>query len=119
MTAEEFRDLALSLPEAVHQSHMGHPDFRVKGKIFATLGWPDLGRAMVKLTPEQQVVFVAARPMTFAPVPGGWGRRGATHVILESADDVAVEDALALAWRNTAPRKLIREHPSIGALDSP
>ena len=117
MTAEEFRDLALALPEAVQQSHMGHPDFRVGGKIFASLGSPDLSRAMVGLTGEQQAALVAARAKTFTPVPGGWGRRGATHVLLEHADAGAVQDALAMAWRNTAPRRLARLHPDIGVVE--
>lgn len=116
MTAEEFRDLALALPETLQLSHMGHPDFRVGGKIFATVGAPDLNHAMVRLTPEQQALLVATRPTTFAPVPGGWGRRGATHVLLKSADSAAVEDALAVAWRNRAPARLARLHPRLGLL---
>jgi hypothetical protein len=110
MTAEEFQNLALSLPEATQQSHMGHPDFRVRGKIFATLGYPDGSRAMVKLTEEQQGTLVQARPEVFAPVPGGWGRRGATHVMLAVADAATVHDALLMAWRNTAPKGLLKLH---------
>ena len=110
MTADDFRRLALALPEAVEQSHMGHPDFRVRNKIFATLGYPDGSRGMVKLRPEQQEAFVAARPDTFAAVPGGWGRQGATHVLLPTADEQAVEDALLVAWRNTAPKSLAKQH---------
>lgn len=113
MTAEEFRRLALSLPEAAEQSHMGHPDFRVRGKIFATLGHPDGAHAMVKLLPEQQEVLVRARPEVFAPMPGGWGARGATHVTLHAAEEAAVYDALAMAWRNTAPKALLKLHPAL------
>jgi hypothetical protein len=113
MVAEEFRRLALSLPEAVEQSHMDHPDFRVRGKIFATLGHPDDSRAMVKLLHDQQEALTRARPETFAPVPGGWGRRGATYVTLETADEATVYDALLMAWRNTAPKSLVELHSSL------
>lgn len=71
MTAAKFRKMALSLPEAVESQHMDHPDFRVGGKIFATLGYPDKGTAMVKLTPEQQHEFNLAEPDAFVPVKGG------------------------------------------------
>jgi hypothetical protein len=70
MTADKFRRLALSLPETCESAHMGHPDFRVRNKVFATLSYPDKGWAMVKLTPEQQTSFVEAEPATFAPVKG-------------------------------------------------
>ena len=113
MTAEEFRKLALSLPEATERSHMGHPDFRVGGKIFATLGHPDGAHAMVKLLHEQQDVLVRARPEVFAPVPGGWGAHGATHLRLHAADEATVYDALVMAWRNTAPKTLLKLHPSL------
>ena len=76
MTAEAFRRLALSLPEATEGSHMGHPDFRVGGKIFATLAAPDPSFAMVKLTPDQQEALVSAEPAVFVPVKGGWGLKG-------------------------------------------
>lgn len=105
MTADDFRRLALSLPEAVESAHMGHPDFRVRGKIFATLG-PDESWGMVKLTPDQQKLFVRTEPKVFEPVPGGWGRRGATRVRLEAATESAVRQALVAAWRNTAPKGL-------------
>ena len=107
MTAAQFRKLALSLPEATEQSHMDHPDFRVRGKIFATLGYPDTGRAVVKLTNAQQDMLTRASPAAFAPVPGGWGERGATHIFLMHADKAMVQDALRMAWRNTAPKSLI------------
>jgi len=72
MTAAEFRRMALSLPDAIEASHMGHPDFRVGGKIFATLGYPRRAVGMGALTPEQQELFVRSEPKTFTPVPGGW-----------------------------------------------
>jgi len=84
---------------------MGHPDFRVDNKIFATLAYPDPGLAMVKLTPEQQGEFVAAHPRVFAPVKGGWGRKGATHVRLAEADEETAGAALTQAWRNVAQSK--------------
>ena len=109
MTAEEFRKMALSLPEALESAHMGHPDFRVGGKIFATLGYPGQGWAMVKLTPEQQESFVQAEPKIFAPVNGAWGRSGATQVELRAAKKKTLQTALVLAWRNRAPKRLANE----------
>jgi hypothetical protein len=109
MTADEFRGLALSLPEAVESAHMGHPDFRVRGKIFATLHGSGEGSAMVKLTPEQQALFVRSEPEVFAPVKGGWGRRGATNVLLPSAGADSVRQALLVAWQNTAPKRLVQD----------
>jgi len=106
MTAKEFRAIALSLPEATEAAHMGHPDFRVGGRIFATLGYPRSGWGMVSLTPEQQELFVRAQPATFAPVQGGWGRSGATNVRLRAAKKAAVREALSIAWRNRAPKRL-------------
>jgi hypothetical protein len=106
MTPDDFRDLALELPEAFESSHMGHPDFRVGGKIFATL-WPDEDWGMVKLTSEQQGMFVRSNPAMFQPVKGGWGRRGATRVSLSAAKKNKVREALRIAWRNTAPKRLI------------
>jgi hypothetical protein len=114
MTPDEFRHNALALPEAVESAHMGHPDFRVGGKIFATLGPPGTDWAMVKLTPTQQALFVQSEPAAFQPVKGGWGRRGATNVLLESAHLPAVRSALAMAWRNVAPKKLIAKHGDRG-----
>jgi hypothetical protein len=111
MTAEEFRALALSLPEATEQSHMGHPDFRVRGKIFATVGHPDESRAMVKLLHDQQDALTRARPEVFSPVPGGWGRRGATYVALARLHEATALDALVMAWRNSAPKSLLKLHP--------
>jgi len=105
MTATAFRRLALSLPDAVEAAHMGHPDFRVGGKIFATLGYPKDGFAVVMLTPEQQELFVLTEPNTFVPVPGGWGKQGSTQVVLRNAKQSAVREALTVAWHNRAPEK--------------
>jgi hypothetical protein len=109
MTANEFRNLALSLPEAIESSHMDHPDFRVRKKIFATLGYPDQTCGMVKLSPHQQREFIAEHPDTFEPVRGGWGVGGATIVHLKPATEEIVRRAILLAWKNTAPKSLARE----------
>jgi len=106
MTADAFRRLTLNLPESVEGSHMGHPDFRVAGKIFATLG-PGEVWGMLKLTPKQQTELVAGHPKAFEPFNGAWGRRGCTKVLLKSATKAAVAPALVAAWANTAPKKLL------------
>ncbi len=108
MTAYEFRELALSLPEAAEGAHMGHADFRVRGKIFATLT-PDEVCGMAKLSPEQQALFVRTEPAVFEPVPGAWGRRGCTYIRLAVASEPSVRQALAAAWRNTAPKRLAQQ----------
>jgi hypothetical protein len=107
MTANEFRRLALAMSQACESSHMGHPDFRLRGKVFATLGYPDRSHAVVKLTPEQQQVFTGTEPDTFAPVTGRWGLRGATIVRLRAAGIRSVRAALRAAWTNVAPRELL------------
>ena len=106
MTAAQFRRMALSLPDASEAAHMGHRDFRVAGRIFATLGYPRSGWGMVALTPEQQELFVRAQPAAFAPVTGGWGRGGATNVRWRAAKKGAVREVLITAWRNRAPKRL-------------
>jgi hypothetical protein len=104
MTQEEFRRMALSLEGASERGHMGHPDFRAGGKIFATLGYPDNGWAMVKLTPEEQRKFIGADPEAFVPVTGAWGRGGCTNVRLSTANAQMVQAALDIAWASvTAP----------------
>ncbi len=108
MTADEFRSLALSLPEASEHAHMGHPDFRVRGRIFATLG-PDEDWGMLKLTPEQQAAVIRAEPATFQAFRGAWGRRGATKISLRTARKSTVRPALVKAWRNTAPKRLSQQ----------
>lgn len=110
VTAEQFRRLALSFPEAFESSHMKHPDFRVRGgKIFATLAYPDKKWGMVKLTAEQQEDFVRAEPEVFEPVSGGWGRGGATSVRLRAATVKILKQAMHAAWCNAAPKELARE----------
>lgn len=109
MTAAEFRRLALSFPETAESAHMGHPDFRVGGKIFATLGYPSAGWAMVKLMPDQQQDFVHAAPEVFVAVKGAWGRSGATNVRLKAATKADLRKALEAAWRNIAPQRIVAE----------
>jgi hypothetical protein len=109
MTANDFRRLTLSFPETVEAEHMNHPDFRVAGKIFATLSYPDTTYGMVKLSPLDQDKFVREAPEVFTPVPGYWGKNGATHVHLKKATKKALQPALAAAWRNSAPKRLLKE----------
>ena len=110
MTIDDFRTLALGFPEAVESAHMDHPDFRVRNRIFATLGYPERGWAMVKVTLNQQKLLVREEPGTFVPVKGAWGARGATCVLLKAAKKATVRKALAAAWSNTAPATLVRSH---------
>jgi hypothetical protein len=108
MTVAGFRRLALSFPETVESAHMNHPDFRVKGKIFATLSH-DEKLGMLKLTPEQQAQFMEAEPDVFIPCSGAWGERGCTNVRLRAAKTETVKQAMAAAWRNTAPKLLVQD----------
>jgi hypothetical protein len=108
MTPNEFRKMALSLPEAKESSHIQHPDFRVAGKVFATLGYPNRSWGMVKLTPKQQAAFVQAAPGVFIPANGAWGRQGATTIYLRSVTKQTLRNALESAWLNTAPKRLAR-----------
>ena len=96
--------MALSFPDTEESAHQGHPDFRVAGKIFATLAYPEKDWGMVKLTPEQQETFVDVDP-AFAPVKGGWGLKGATSVQLKSAKKSNVRNALEFAWQNASRPK--------------
>ncbi len=112
MTPDEFRTMALKLPDTEEGAHMGHPDFRVGGKIFATLGYPAVGWGVVKLTAKEQQRLVDAEPEVFVPAKGAWGRQGMTSVLLRSARKTTVRDALAAAWTNTAPKPLARQRAS-------
>jgi hypothetical protein len=98
VTANQFRRLALGLDGVVEAEHMNHPDFRVGGKIFATLQ-PGLTKGMVSLSLEEQARFMEEAPKVFEPVTGAWGRGGATTVNLAAADDEIVGEALTLAWQ--------------------
>jgi len=108
MTSDDFRDVALSMQGAVERAHMGHPDFRANGRIFATLHSNDTW-GMVKLTPEEQREFVRTKPRVFVPASGAWGRQGCTNVRLDAADTATVRGAMLLAWQSVVekppPRK--------------
>ena len=100
MTAEQFRRLVLSFANAEEHSHHGHPDFRVGGKIFATLGYPNDKRAMVRLTPEAQAELVHDYPQVFTLAAGAWGRQGSTSVDLPKARKAEMTRAVEAAWQN-------------------
>jgi len=100
MTAAQFRRLALGLSETVESSHSSHPDFRVRNRVFATLGYPDPRCGMVRLTPEQQKELVRAAPESFRPAAGAWGRSGSTIVILSTIDAASIRPVLQAAWEN-------------------
>lgn len=105
VTIETFRQLALSFPESVEQDHFGKPSFRVRKKIFATL-WLKEQRAMVKLSLIDQSVFCDFDKKIFYPVPGGWGKQGATFVELKKVRKDMLLDALTTAWKGVAPKIL-------------
>ena len=104
MTANDFRRIALGITGAAEGAHMQHPDFRANGRIFATLT-PDDKSGGVKLTPEQQAVFVGNHPGVFVPAAGAWGLQGYTMIRLASADEEAVGEAITLAAQNNAAQK--------------
>jgi hypothetical protein len=106
MNIHDFRRLALSLLGAEESSHMGSPDFRVGGRIFATLAAAKLGYGNIMITPEQQAAFVEDLPEIFIPVPGGWGRGGATHVNLAIANEDVVLGALRIAHKNRVEKNV-------------
>jgi hypothetical protein len=99
MNAKDFRRLALKLEGAEEGSHMGAADFRVGGRIFATLAHVAKGYGNLMLTPAQQALFVEDQPEVFLPVAGGWGRNGATHVRLDAANEDLLAGALRTAWK--------------------
>ena len=99
MTTHDFRRIALSLPGAEEGSHMGAADFRVGGRIFATLASQSRGYGNLMLTPEQQAAFVGELPEVFVPIAGGWGRNGSTHIRLAAANEDVLAGALRTAWK--------------------
>ena len=100
MRANDFRRMALGMEGAVEGAHMGHPDFRINNRIFATLHH-DPAFGMVALTPDQQGELMRAHPDAFAPESGAWGRAGSTRVRLASVDEETLGEAMTLAWQNT------------------
>ena len=107
MNHEDFRRMALALSGAVEGAHMGHPDFRVKNRIFATIH-PDPTHGMVKLTPDQQHVFVRDFPTIFIPENGAWGRAGCTRVMFSEADEEVLGEVATLAWQNVMQEQVAR-----------
>ena len=107
MTPDDFRRLVLQLPGAIEGAHMGHPDFRANGRIFASLHTKDTF-GMVALSPEEQREVLRANPETFVPSAGAWGRQGATNVRLAVADAAAVRGALTLAWEGAKAKSGVR-----------
>ena len=110
MTPAEFRRIALSLQGTEEKAHMGHPDFRVAGKIFATLGYPDARFGTIMLSPQDQDLLLRRHPKAFAPAAGAWGRSGSTSVLLRLAARGAVTAALESAWLKRAPKELVATH---------
>ncbi|MGU3540265.1 MmcQ/YjbR family DNA-binding protein [Methylobacterium sp. A54F] len=105
MAPEDVRAIALMLPEVIEGAHQGNADFRVAGRVFATL-WTLEDRTVLRLPPEQQAMRVEAEPELFAPVPGAWGRRGWTNLDLPECDEETLRSALLAAWLATAPPAL-------------
>ncbi|MBN9236858.1 MULTISPECIES: MmcQ/YjbR family DNA-binding protein [Phyllobacteriaceae] len=110
LTEERFCKLALGFPEAVQSGHFDVTDFRVRGKIFATLR-PKDGRAVVKLSPDEQRLLMETAAGQFEPIPGSWGQRGWTRVVLDMADEASVRHAMAMGWRSVAPKTLLQAAP--------
>lgn len=118
MNVADFRRIALSFEGAEESSHMGNPDFRVGGRIFATLASAKQGYGNLMLTPEQQAAFVEELPEVFLPIHGGWGRMGATHIRLAAANEDVLTGALHAAWKlrvernaKTRPKKTAPARP--------
>ena len=107
MTPAAFLKLAMSLPDVTEGAHQGGADLRVGGKVFSSPAVREGGAAYLKLTPDQQQMLCASEPKAFAPVPGGWGLRGATWFYPKHADAKTATSALWMAWRNAAPKKLL------------
>jgi hypothetical protein len=111
MKASDFRRIALSMPEALEGSHFGNADFRVGGKIFATLALEREDYGVLLLSPEQQAGMVEDEPKIFSPVPGGWGRQGSTRVNLAKVTSDILASALRTAWLKRAPKRLVSASP--------
>ena len=108
MRVSDFRRMALVMPGVIEAEHMGHPDFRAAGRIFATLH-ADGRHGMVKLSPEQQKQFVTEQPAMFVPENGAWGRQGCTRVMISPAEQEIVGEAMTLAWRNVVMAPVVRK----------
>ena len=115
MNAADFRRIALSLPGAEEGSHMGSADFRVGGRIFATLAAQKLGYGNLMLDLEQQTAFGEEQPEVFLPISGGWGRMGMTHIRLAEANEDLLTGALRTAWKLRADKNTKVRNPSAGS----
>ncbi|WP_221300154.1 MmcQ/YjbR family DNA-binding protein [Muricoccus pecuniae] len=113
MTPDTFRHLALELPEVMEWVHLGKPDFRVGGRIFATLGDPDRGWGMVALRPHEQDRLIASAPTAYRSASGSWGLRGYTQVNLTQVDEATLRPLLLTAWRWKAGSRLVKRHASL------
>lgn len=110
MKADDFRRLALRFPQATEGAHMGHPDFRIGGKIFATLS-PGEEYGVVLLSPDEQKALIDEAPKSFSRTKGGWGRSGSTEVNLQTVGAAILQKTMAAAWAKKAPKTLRREPP--------
>jgi hypothetical protein len=126
MKIADFRRIALSFEGAEEGSHMGSADFRVGGRIFATLAAQKLGYGNLMITPEMQAEFVEAEPKVFLPIAGGWGRMGATHVVLAEANEELLAGVLRAAWKlrkekneKAAPKRKLSGTPKLAATKKP
>ena len=108
MNEDDFRRIAMSLPEAEEKSHFDKPDFRLRGKIYATIKNSRMG--VINLNLEQQTFVMALEPDAFSPVAGNWGKQGWTEVFFADASEEPVYTAMLMAWRNLAPKVLIKAH---------
>ncbi len=102
------RAIALSFPEVEEHDHRGHPSFRVKQKIVATM-WPAEQRAVPKLPISEQSALHMLDAAAFAPVPGGWGRQGWTNVSLALVSESMFRQAVSIAWQQIAPKRLLAQ----------
>ena len=107
ITADQFRRTALEIPGAIESAHLNHPDFRIGGKIFASLGYPDENGGMVALTPARQRALMHQAPRVFSPCNGAWGRQGATAVNLNAATADVARAALAAAAKTVAAKQQV------------
>ena len=114
MTVADFRRIALSFPGVEEKAHMGHPDFRVNKRIFATLGYPEKGFGTIMMSPQDQDLLTRDHPAAFTPAAGAWGRAGATSVRLSRAPRRAVAIALEGAWKRRAPKRLLKSTAASG-----
>lgn len=120
LTVADFRRIALSMEGVEEGSHMGAADFRVGGRIFATLASAKDGFGNLKLTPEMQAEFVAEMPQVFVPIYGGWGRMGMTHIRLAEANEDVLTGALRAAWKlRVDQNKKTTARPNVGKKRTP